>query len=70
MPNNGIVSSETVVPAAPTRFVGDAPYQLAIVDLEDGVRHSVRVRGERVRIGDRLEFVEERDGVAFFKKSG
>jgi uncharacterized OB-fold protein len=73
MPHKGIVYTETVVHAAPSRFLADAPYQLAIVDLEDGAGHTVRVTvrilGERVRIGDQVEFAEDRDGVAFFRKS-
>jgi uncharacterized protein len=68
MSHKGIVYTETVVHAAPARFVADAPYQLAIVDLDDGVRHTVRILGERVRIGDQVEFAEDRDGVAFFRK--
>jgi uncharacterized protein len=68
MSHKGIVYTETVVHAAPTRFLADAPYQLAIVDLEDGVRHTVRILGDRVRIGDPVEFAEERDGIAFFRK--
>ena len=39
----GIVYTETVVHAAPEQFVADAPYQLAIVSLEDGGRLTVRV---------------------------
>jgi uncharacterized protein len=69
MTHKGIVYTETVVHAAPTRFLADAPYQLAIVDLDEGGRHTVRILGERVHIGDQVEFAEERDGVAFFRKS-
>lgn len=65
----GIVYTETVVHAAPEQFVGDAPYQLAIITGDDGARATVRVAGERVVIGDRVEFAEERSGVAFFRKS-
>ena len=68
MSHKGIVYTETVVHAAPARFVADAPYQLAIVDLDDGVRRTVRILGERVSIGDQVEFAEDRDGVAFFRK--
>jgi uncharacterized protein len=68
MTHQGIVYTETVVHAAPTRFLADAPYQLAIVDLDDGVRHTVRILAERVSIGDRVEFAEDRDGIAFFRK--
>ena len=32
---SGVVYTETVVHAAPEQFVADAPYQLAIVSLEE-----------------------------------
>jgi len=64
---NGTVYTETVVWSAPERYVADAPYQIAIVDLGER-RVTARVLGERVAIGDRVEFVEERDGVAWFRK--
>ena len=66
---SGIVYTETVVHAAPEQFVADAPYQLAIISLEEGGRLTARVDGERVVIGDRVEFVEERNGIAFFHKA-
>lgn len=64
----GIVYTETVVYAAPAQFVSDAPYQLAIVELEGGARLTTRISGDRVTIGDLVEFAEERDGVPFFRK--
>jgi len=66
---SGIVYTETVVHAAPEQFVADAPYQLAIVSLEEGGRLTVRVVGENVVIGDRVEFVEDRNGISFFRKA-
>jgi uncharacterized OB-fold protein len=64
----GIVYTETVVHAAPEQFLADAPYQLAIVSLDDGGRLTVRVSGARVQIGDAIEFAEERNGISFFRK--
>jgi len=64
----GIVYTETVVHAAPEQFVADAPYQLAILVADDGARETVRIVGERVVIGDRVEFAEARSGVAFYRK--
>ena len=69
MSNAGIVYTETVVHSAPAQFVADAPYQLAIVSLEGGGRRTVRIRGERVKIGDAVEFAEDRNGIAFFRRS-
>lgn len=62
------VYTETVVHAAPEQFVADAPYQLAIIE-EDGVRSTVRIAGERVNIGEQVEFAEDRSGVAFYRKA-
>jgi uncharacterized OB-fold protein len=66
---SGVVYTETVVHAAPEQFVADAPYQLAIVLLEEGGRLTVRVDGERVVIGDRVNFLEDRNGIPFFRKA-
>lgn len=69
----GVVYTETVVHAAPAQYAADAPYQLAIIDLENGERLTVRILGretsDRVSIGDHVEFVEERDGVLYFRKA-
>ena len=64
----GVVYTETVVHAAPEQFVADAPYQLAIVTLESGGRVTARIAGDRVQIGDAVEFMENRDSVPFFRK--
>jgi len=66
---SGVVYTETVVHAAPEQFIADAPYQLAIVSFEEGGRLTVRVDGERVVIGDRVDFVEDRNGIPFFRKA-
>lgn len=66
---NGIVYTESVVHAAPEPLVAEAPYQIAIIDLLDGARTTVRIAGDRVTIGDKVELVEERGGVKFFRKS-
>ena len=65
----GIVYTETVVYSAPEAFVNDAPYQTAIVTLDEGGRITGRILGERVRIDDRVVLAETRDGVPYFKKN-
>jgi hypothetical protein len=64
----GIVYSETVVHSAPAAFAHDAPYQVAIVKLESGGRVTVRIRGERAAIGDRVEFVAREGGIPYFRR--
>lgn len=65
----GTVYTETVVYSPPEAYVNDVPYQLAIVELEGGRRITSRVSGERVHIGDRVEFIEYRNNVPFFQKT-
>jgi uncharacterized OB-fold protein len=64
----GSVYTETVVHLAPEAFAADVPYQVVIVTLENGSRTTGRVLGDRVAIDDRVEKVETRDGVPFFRK--
>lgn len=69
----GTVYTETVVFAPPEQYAADAPYQLAIIDLYQGTRLTVRILAnearERARIGDKVVFVEERNGVAYYRKA-
>jgi uncharacterized OB-fold protein len=71
-PAEGIVYTETIVHSPPEQFAADAPYQVAIIDVEGGHRVTVRILGkepqERARIGDRVTFVEERNGVAYYRR--
>ncbi len=67
-PMTGTIYTETVVHLAPEAFAKDVPYQVAIVIFEDGSRITGRIAGERVAIDDRVEQVELRDGVPFFRK--
>jgi uncharacterized OB-fold protein len=71
-PQEGTVYTETVVFAPPERYAGDAPYQIAIIDLDEGRRLTARIFAQnvqdRVRIGDRVVYMEERDGVAYYCK--
>lgn len=70
--SEGVVYSETVVFAAPEQYAADAPYQIAIVDLDDGTRRTVRIvgsePGDRAKIGDRVAYLQERDGITYYRK--
>lgn len=68
-PGAGTVYTETLIYAAPEQFVKDAPYQLTIISLDRGGRLTARMEGDRVQIGDKVEFAEFRDGIPFFRKS-
>jgi uncharacterized OB-fold protein len=65
----GVIYTETVVFAPPEQFAADAPYQLAIVTLEDGKRLTARILGDRVSIGDAVELAENRNNISFFRKA-
>jgi uncharacterized OB-fold protein len=58
----GTVYTETLLHSA-------APYQVAIVTLDEGDRVTARIEGDRVAIDDRVAEIESRDGVPFFRKS-
>jgi uncharacterized OB-fold protein len=69
--SGGIIYTETLVHSAPEQFINEAPYQLVIVTL-DG--EAGRVTGrlaskDRVSIGDRVAYVEHRNGTPYFQKS-
>lgn len=64
----GIVYTETTVYSAPEAYVKDAPYQLAIVELADKRRATVRILEEHVNIGDAVALAESRDGVLYFRR--
>jgi uncharacterized OB-fold protein len=70
---DGVVYTETIVHSPPEQYAADAPYQLAIIDLQGGGRLTVRVLGkspeERAHIGDRVTFVEEKNGVPYYRKA-
>jgi uncharacterized OB-fold protein len=65
----GVIYTETTVFAPPEQFAADAPYQLAIISLEDGKRLTARILGDRVSIGDGVELAETRNNISFFHKS-
>lgn len=65
---NGVIYTETMVYSPPEMYVNDVPYQLAIVQLEDGKRVTGRILGERANIGESVRFVELRNEVPYFQK--
>jgi uncharacterized protein len=64
----GTVYSETIIWMPPAAFVNEAPYQLAIIDLDNGERKTVRITGTQASIGDRVELEYLRDGLPVFRK--
>ena len=68
-PGPGEIYTETTVYSPPEAFLSEAPYQIAIVQLDAGGRLTARILGEPARIGDRVEFVEFRNTIPFFRKS-
>jgi hypothetical protein len=67
MDRDGVIYTETVVHAAPEQYAADAPYQLAIIELDGGGRITARMLN-RAQIGERVRFAEERGGVAYYEK--
>ena len=65
----GKVYSWTTLHAAAEPFEKDLPFQIALIDLEEGPRLTARIEGEAVAIDDPVRLVREVDGVRFFSKS-
>jgi uncharacterized OB-fold protein len=68
MDRDGVIYTETIVHAAREQYAVDAPYQLAIIELYGGGRITARLLN-RAQIGERVTFVEERGGVAYYRKT-
>ncbi len=67
VPQMGTVYTETVVYSPPEAFINDVPYQLAIIQFDDGRKTTARIVGERTSIGDRVVLVETRDDVQYYQ---
>lgn len=68
--SGGTIYTETTVYSAPEAYVAEAPYQIAIVSLDEGGRVTGRIRGPVVAIEDRVSFVEMKNGSAVFQRIG
>ena len=66
----GKVYSCTTLHASAEPFEKELPFQIAIIELEEGPRLTARIEGGRVEIDDPVKQVAERDGVWFFKREG
>jgi uncharacterized OB-fold protein len=62
----GTVYSCTTLHAAATPFEKDLPFQIAIIELQEGPRLTARIEGQKIKIGDKVKQVTERNGVQVF----
>lgn len=71
VPGEGALVSWTTIRRAPTRFKGQAPYVIAIVELGSGLRLTGRIGGDadRLRLALPVRAVDERDGTYLFVES-
>lgn len=63
-----VVHTQTTLHAAAARDEAHLPFQIAIVQLEVGVRRTVRIDGPKVEIDDEVEAIDERNGVWHFRR--
>ena len=62
----GKVYSQTTLHVAAEPFEQDLPFQMAIIELEEGPRLTARIEGDPVAIGDEVRARRETEGVWFF----
>jgi uncharacterized OB-fold protein len=72
VPGDGQLVSWTTVRRAPTRFKGQAPYTVAVVDLDAGVRVTGRLRGshDSLRVGAPVAATALEGGAYVFEETG
>ena len=66
----GRIYSFTTIHVAPEGFAGEAPYHVAVIDLDDGVRATARIEraaGRSIEIGSRVEFSQSDDHGFLFR---
>jgi uncharacterized OB-fold protein len=62
----GKVYTCTTLYAAAEPFEKDLPFQIAIIELDEGPRLTVRIEGPRVAIDDPVHLAREQEGTRFF----
>ncbi|HEX4771820.1 MAG TPA: OB-fold domain-containing protein [Bryobacteraceae bacterium] len=67
---DGVVYTETVVHTPPEKYLQEAPYQIAIVNLAGLGRRTVRILGEYVKIGESVTFDSYRDNTPCYRRAG
>ena len=60
VPKEGVIFSYTTIHASPEEFRHLAPYHVALVELEEGLKVTVLLEG-RVTIGDKVKLREVKD---------
>jgi uncharacterized OB-fold protein len=65
VPGRGRVDSWTVIRRAPARFRAQAPYVVAVVDLDEGVRVTGRLTEEPAGAGVQVEAIAADDAILF-----
>jgi uncharacterized OB-fold protein len=70
LPGTGALVSWTIIRRAPTRFKGQAPYAIAVVELTAGVRITGRLRGapDHMQLGTPLVAIDVADGAYLFEE--
>lgn len=70
LPGTGSLVSWTIIRRAPTRFKGQAPYRIAVVELTAGVRITGRLRGapDDMQLGTPLVAVGIEHGAYLFEE--
>jgi uncharacterized OB-fold protein len=68
VPGEGSLVAWTTIRRAPTRFKGQAPYVIAVVDLASGLRLTGRIEGDadRLKVALPVRAVDEENGTYLF----
>ena len=66
----GEIQAFTTIYVPPIRFKDDAPYDVVLIRLEEGVSLLSRIikdKDEKIETGAKVSFIEKKEGTYYFK---
>ena len=66
----GTILSHTTIRVPPLGFEDQVPYDIAVIELDEGINLSARIVGDetvRPKIGDGVHFVKKENGAHYFE---
>ena len=66
----GKILSHTTIRVPPLGFENQVPYDIAVIELDEGINLSARIVGDetvRPKIGDGVHFVKKENGAHYFE---
>jgi uncharacterized protein len=66
IPGDGTVYSFSTIHISSVEFQHEAPYTVAVIELENGLKVTGRLK-EKASIGEKVKLIEKRKGIYYFE---